>query len=381
MYAPPHLNQFRNETGALWGPTIWPNGDSRVYTGNCWATTASMQIRYEMQGDFTHPRVPGAFQCTGHEAPTPPRVRYWSGQRGSGGKLTDMVRAALHWRVHLRARYSMSLGELRWRVEYLGQPITVSTDYQYIRDVWSCQPSFDGDHSILVRAIEMFDFEGKAGFGRVLAVKESDPLCETGRWIPWSQFAAAANAFTAGPGINACLPHTQEDIMALFDFNRGRVADVPKGTVLRIEPDGLPFATLGSAAVGIPVLGATNNGSFVALGFTRVGGKEVKRGLWVGRSELRNVRLVASGLDEDAIRADQKAKDAKAAAEATAKAVEAARVAEQRKADAIRAERDSARDAFRGLKQKVVERLTAEGKDADAFLADVADDAIPAPKK
>lgn len=382
-YVPEHMNQFHRNPPAsvpLWGATTWPDGQTINYnSGNCWSTVASMEMAWALQGDFTHPRVPGGFECTGAEPPTPPRVRYWSGQHTSEGRIVDVVKAAQHWRAGIITMYGLPVDELKYRVQVLHQLVAVGSTYGLIKDDWSCQASFDGGHAILVREIGQHDFGGKGGIGVTTGWRVSDPLCGTVHWVPEAQILRSCEAYSKWAGhVTAYGGRTQEEIMALYNYTRDRVADVKRGAVLRNEPDGSGVATLAAIARSIPVVGSTKGGDYVALGFTKVGGSDIGRPLWVSRSDITDLRIEVAA-DEAAIRADERSK---AAASAT-KAIEAARAEEQAKFEPIVASRTKdlqqqvqtgATDAA-AFKAKVIERLRTADKDADAFLASI--DIVP----
>lgn len=182
-YRPPHVNQFRDAAGREWPPTIWPDGTVRRYSGNCGPAAGAMSVLFGSAGVINA---------------TPPEMRLLTGVKGyigSDGKLkgqgttiTDNVRSITAKGVAAQAFSGMAWDRV---IAMLADPLVVVTlllDYEFIPDRFSCQPTFDDGHFIVL-------FGGKIRGGKILA---SDPICRERKEIGLGPLKESAGKASSG---------------------------------------------------------------------------------------------------------------------------------------------------------------------------------------
>lgn len=160
LYLPNHRRQFG-----------WGTGFDNQ---NCNPTSTAMLIDWE---------------TLGQHRPTPPQVRaempdYPPEHKGTN--LEDSIIAARRWGVKITHR-SITWDRL---INSLagGRANIVLGDYEKIPDDKSCQPTFDGNHSMI---FFFYDVETDEIFG-------SDPLCKGRKWYPAEYIREYALAYGNG---------------------------------------------------------------------------------------------------------------------------------------------------------------------------------------
>lgn len=122
----------------------------------------------------------------GQHRPTPPEVRAEMPDQIGGTNLDDSIVAAKKWGVRITHR-NITFDALIASLS-TGRANIVLGDYEKIPDDKSCQPSFDGNHSMI---FYFYDSETDEIYG-------ADPLCRNRRWYPASVIKHYAGAYYNG---------------------------------------------------------------------------------------------------------------------------------------------------------------------------------------
>jgi hypothetical protein len=170
-YVAPHLNQFhRIKPDGTPGPA-WPKTWGRDFNAlNCWAAIGA---------------IAGAHGSVGEWLPTPPQIREESGDRKGGANVADIARVL---RAHGLTANAPKGGATWAQIEtklVAGWYVCIATDYEYVPDAKSCQPTFDDWHMLGIRPVAV-DAQGRR--------QVDDPLCDRIRLYPEHVIREAARA-------------------------------------------------------------------------------------------------------------------------------------------------------------------------------------------